>query len=622
MPEKPFVVSDRLLKASQILPYPRERTDPSYRPLRVFALDPAESLRSGAVATINVPFEPLSPGPIGALFKVVNRDVCANRTYHSVDLDDRNALIGDGLRPSVMEPRSHQQMVYAVAMKTYGTFRTALGRELQWGFDRPDDPGRLELHPHHSRMTNGFYDKERGAVYFGYYCASDEPAGRNLPGGYVFTCLSHDVVSHEVSHALIDGLRPNFLVHSNRDVLALHEGLSDLVAILQRFTYRDVVDSAIAQARGKLSDAGLLTDVARQFGQTTGGSSALRSAIDTQRMAQDSERTNQSQSSPQINYKKGHNGEPHLLGSVLLSAVFDAFNRIFERKTCQYVRLATGGSGVLLPGELPTDLREILAKQASELARQFLYICIRAIDYCPPVDVTFGDYLRALITADHDLVPDDPWGYREAFIDAFRMREIFPSDVLTLSEESLVWKGIPRHFPGCKALSFAELGFRGDPANSMAKDEQQRLANVLGNLVTDVRYADLFGLQVPGQKLGNYSNMNIDCDPPQIESLRTSRRIGPDGQIQFDLVAEVVQLQRISDDQGYKIPFWGGSTIFFEPDGKIRYSITKNVCSKLRSDNQKKFIHDEGRSYWTIDPKTKSILPKRNAFRLTHELRP
>jgi len=118
----------------------------------------------------------------------------------------------------------------------------------------------------------------------------------------------------------------------------------------------------------------------------------------------------------------------------------------------------------------------------------------------------------------------------------------------------------------------------------MAKDEQQRLANVLGYLTTDVRHADLFGLQVPGQQLGNNSNMKIDCDLPRIESLRTSRRI--------------------------------------EPDGQIRYSITKNVCSKLSSDNQKKFIRQEGTSYWTIDPKTKSILPKRDAFRLTHEKRP
>ena len=49
------------------------------------------------------------------------------------------------------------------------------------------------------------------------------------------------------------------------------------------------------------------------------------------------------------------------------------------------------------------------------MARQMLNICIRALDYCPPVDI-LGEYLRALITADRDLVPEDERSYRVAFI--------------------------------------------------------------------------------------------------------------------------------------------------------------------------------------------------------------
>ena len=46
-------------------------------------------------------------------------------------------------------------------------------------------------------------------------------------------------------------------------------------------------------------------------------------------------------------------------------------------------------------------------------------MCIRALDYCPPVDITFGEYLRAIITADCDLVEDDRLRYRVAFVEAF-----------------------------------------------------------------------------------------------------------------------------------------------------------------------------------------------------------
>ena len=67
-------------------------------------------------------------------------------------------------------------------------------------------------------------------------------------------------------------------------------------------------------------------------------------------------------------------------------------------------------------------------------------MCIRALDYCPPVDITFGEFLRAIITADADVVPDDDLHYRVAFVEAFRRRGIYPRDLRTLSPDSLLWR--------------------------------------------------------------------------------------------------------------------------------------------------------------------------------------
>src|SRR5262249_59871685 len=83
------------------------------------------------------------------------------------------------------------------------------------------------------------------------------------------------------------------------------------------------------------------------------------------------------------------------------------------------------------------------AQEPSKPARPLLLMCIRAIDYCPPVDVTYGDYMRALITADVDLVPEDDRNYRVAIIEAFRAWGIYPEDVRTLSVESLRLKPPP-----------------------------------------------------------------------------------------------------------------------------------------------------------------------------------
>ena len=71
---------------------------------------------------------------------------------------------------------------------------------------------------------------------------------------------------------------------------------------------------------------------------------------------------------------------------------------------------------------MPTSASPAIRPEASKVAGQMLNICIRALDYCPPVDIMFGEYLRALITADFDLVPNDRLGYRIAFIEAFRKR--------------------------------------------------------------------------------------------------------------------------------------------------------------------------------------------------------
>src|SRR5690606_22368759 len=43
---------------------------PLYRPLRIYTLDPSVSDRIGGVATVNVPYEKLEKGPVGALFDV------------------------------------------------------------------------------------------------------------------------------------------------------------------------------------------------------------------------------------------------------------------------------------------------------------------------------------------------------------------------------------------------------------------------------------------------------------------------------------------------------------------------------------------------------------------------
>src|SRR6516165_9553398 len=71
-------------------------------------------------------------------------------------------------------------------------------------------------------------------------------------------------------------------------------------------------------------------------------------------------------------------------------------------------------------------------------------MCIRAFDYLPPADVTFGAFLRALVTADWELNPLDEVGLRAAVIEACRRRGIFAVEAGSLAVGALLLDSAPR----------------------------------------------------------------------------------------------------------------------------------------------------------------------------------
>lgn len=594
-----FVIADRVLAAALTRPHARQRGEPLYRQLRIYALDPAASRLDGAVAALEVPYEPLTRGPAGALFTVVDFDETRQRHYDAVDLEAPFVLMQDGCTPAVADPHFHQQMVYAVASRVYFSFKLALGRDLSWGFGLPTRR-RLRIRPHAFDGRNAYYDRTAGELAFGYFRANEAVEGTNLPRGLVFTCLSHDIVAHEMTHALLDGLRANFMVATGPDVLAFHEALADLVAVFLHFQYPEVVKSALQRSHGDLRMPSVLSDLAPQFGQTTGAGRALRRAIEEMQPG-----------AKPVLYDRTL--ESHALGGLLVAAVYEAFVTVFNRKVARAVRLATSGTGILPAGAIDPDLLDELAESAKKLAKQFLTICIRAIDYCPSVDIEFGEYLRAMITADADLVPDDPWAYREALIDAFRRRAIYPGGVQSLSEDSLRWQSPFPPMPPIRELHFAELRFAGDPATASSEDELRRQACVLGRaMVKDSDSLQSFGLARPDAAAG--------VEEPRVESVRTLRRIGPDNQVVFDLVAEITQRRLVASPGGPPFPFLGGATVIVGPEGNVRHVIFKRAMNERRLEEQRRFMAGAGQKYWKRVDETWAPAPA--PFALLHQHRP
>jgi hypothetical protein len=599
-PDIDFVIGPRVASAALFSAYERQPEDPLFRPLRIYALDPAASALDGALSIVNVPYEHIEAGPRGprgAILEIVSTAGAGPEPPQHLNLDSQHLLIQQGRPQTPEDGLFQQQMVYAVCMTSYAAFRQALGRDIAWGFRGETEEGtRLRIRPSVDDLENAFYDRTRGEISFGTFAAGGTVAGRNIPGGRISLCLSHDVVVHEMSHALLDGLRSHFLFPSNLDVLAFHEAFADLIAVFQRFTYRDVVLAAIRQSRGKIRSADLLTSIGVQFAQATFCTGALRSAVGgTSRRYEDTV-------------------EPHNRGELLVVAVFEAFTTIFNRRVAPLLRLATNGTGQLAPGALPDELALQLTERASRLASQFLMICIRAIDYCPPVDITFGEFLRAVITADMDVVPHDEHGYREAWIDAFAKHHIYPSDVPSLSESALCWKGPEQHIPPEQQLGFAKLQFNGDPGRPASAEEIVRQATALGQLATG-KYRSEFGLVAPGDPALGAD----DVSQPVVQSIRTSRRVGPSGQVVFDLVAEITQRRIVKPSDGKSgFEFFGGATAILDPKGKVRLIIRKSVTDGKRLRRQRAFVHGDGAQFFGLGPGD-TMLPQPKLLLQVHE---
>jgi hypothetical protein len=561
---------------------------PAMRSLKVYAFDPSRGRHLGNVMTVEVSYERLRRGPTGGRVAVVDYDSTNQCFYEPVDLEDPLILMRGGLDPSESDPRFHQQMVYAVVMATVRHFEEALGRRIHWRRGErltgnadaaKEDIYVLNLYPHAMAEANAYYSPEAKGILFGYFRASESNPGQNLPGQTVFTCLSHDIIAHETTHAVIDGIRTHFTYATNPDVPAFHEAFADLVALFRHFSHKHVLLDAIQKSGGRLFETLLapaveptpgdpstgappkasiqaqlaernpLVDLAHQFGDATGRNAGLRSALGT----------------PPDPRDYAEKLEPHDRGSVLVAAVFDAYFTVYLKRTAALFQVYRAGGGAV-GADVPAPLAELLATQASRTAVDFFKTCVRALDFCPPVDITFGDYLRAVITAHRDLVADDAEGVREAFMRAFRLRGIVPRDAPFFSEDALAWPVREEgDLPPVEGLVF------GDP-NGLTRAE----GDVNGRTLR--AYANKHAAT-----LGFDPRLRIDAP-----SFHPVFRIRPDGRLGIDMVVQLVQAHRMLFDESMpalgEFPLYTGATLIIgkprprggaAPPAHIRYMVAK-----------------------------------------------
>lgn len=569
-------------------------TRPERRPLRIFAFDPMIARAGDHRVTVEIPYRPLERDERSFRddrLEVVDYDAATQRYYRAVDLSDDEIAMAHGLEPAEHDPQFHQQMVYAVASKVLENFDRALGRRLRFlGGDR------LRLFPHAFQARNAYFDSELNAVMFGYFPADDDDPGANLPGQTIFTCLSHDIIAHEVAHAALSRLHGYYNEPTNPHVPALHEAFADIVAMFQRLTFPELVAPVIRETRGDLlADNNIMLDIGSQFGAATGKGQALR------RIAGKPDPT-----------LFARTKEPHALGWILVSAVYEGFVLTYVRRTRDLLRLATGGSGRLPEGELHPDLVNRLTNECVRTAQAVLSMCIRATDYLPPVDPTFSDFLRAMVTADFELNRADDSGLRADMIEAFRARGIRPEAVGSLAVQSLLLEAedaaTATPDPALADIVRKLLGFgarqldrnathrierkrerRRSVSESSAPQEwySQQVRSVVSDVVEEDSSPELSEDVEPELVLrevakalhawasANRARLKLQPDLPiAVRGFHPVHRIAQNGELLIEMVAHVVQTPRTSPPLG-GLTYRAGATLIASIDGYLRYLVCK-----------------------------------------------
>ncbi len=521
------------------------------RSLTILAQDPSVRDLKGNIlrARVEVPNERLFRGPLGYRVKVVDFDASTGKLYKP-----RTKGLGNDPfkrapdRELLSDPQFHAQNTYAIVMRILARFEFALGRRVSWSFRGH----QLHIVPHAFAEANAFYSKKDWGLFFGYFYAGE---------AIVFSCLSHDVVAHETTHALVDGLRERYTVPSSPDQAGFHEGFADIVALLSVFSLKEVVHTLLGRkSSGRRSTiprsditianlrASVLLSMAEEMGQALSGvrGHALRRSATLQ--------------PSKVYLRQEEFQEPHRRGEILVAAILNTFLEIWLQRLKDQ-----------RDAEIDTDR---VVDEGSTAAGHLLTMCIRALDYTPPTDLELGDFLSAVLTADRELQPDDSrYEYRKTLVHVF---ESYGVTAASKRNEDGTWEP-----PGVD-LDYTQTHFE-----SMQHDPDEVFRFIWENRVALGIREDAF---------------------TRVLSVRPCMRLSSDGFHLRETVAEYVQMLTIeaADLRSLKIAppanmnaqtqvtLYGGGALIFNEYGQLKYHINNDILDPKRQGQRLKYLWKYG----------------------------
>jgi hypothetical protein len=557
-------------------------TRPVARFLSVIAQDPSVKDMKGNILTskIRIPRELVQPGPIGYRVQIVDYDATEGAFHgaHALpaSFEHEPEAWKEGRPKIVTDYRFHAQNVYALVMKTLARFEYALGRRVGWSFSTH----QLKVAPHGMLDPNAFYTRDAEGLVFGYFPGRD--------GATVYTCLSHDVVVHETTHALVDALRERYLDPSSPDQAAFHEGFADVVALLSVFAQEELVQELLRRGRARIRGfpAGVIhaSDVsasalkksalfglAEQMGQEMGAvrGNALRNSAT---LPLDPALRN-----------SGEFLEPHRRGELLVAAVLHAF------VTAWAGRIA--GLAVRVNDTYPLAR---VAEEGANVAEVLVTMWIRALDYMPPVHLEFGDALSAALTADLEVRPsDNRYGLRAHTLNAFKAYGFAPASGTTNG----IWDLPPTELDYGN-VRFESMRYDKDEVFRFLWENRQKLELRPG------AYTQVLSVR-PCTRVGEdgFTLRETVAEYYQVARLTPAELLACRIKLPDGLVDELKERQSASrarrakalgdeetngpeaqfDGDELTTPLYGGGTLIFDDFGRLKYWIHNDVFGARQS---------------------------------------
>lgn len=319
-------------------------------------------------------------------------------------------------------PQFHQVNAFAVAAHALSLVETAIGREMKWKHGGP-----LIIRPHAFQEANAFYDPMAPSLNFGSFTSPF----RRAP---IWTCLSHDIVVHELGHAILDSFRPLYIHSEEADTAALHESVSDLMALFAALSHRAVVERIYAESGGDMFSPNLISGLAEEFGIGLQGVGFpyLRSALEGK------------------HYDEAPWG-PHDRSTTWTAAIYEILARLVAAAIPEEVQETLQNAPAAKQAPAAPHLQQQTQQRTPEFeayyskpavrssftafydaimvaSKRVQGMMLRALQDLPPTGLTFLTLARVLYNADARLFPDDPQP-REVAKEVFQQRGLWREEI-------------------------------------------------------------------------------------------------------------------------------------------------------------------------------------------------